>query len=288
MCPREPASAPVEEGEILAGKYRVESVLGSGGMGVVVAATHLKLGTRVAVKFLLASQSEAPDAVERFLREARAAARIESEHVARVTDVATLDNGAPYIVMELLRGSDLAALVKKGPLPIGAAVEYVLQACEAIAEAHAMGIVHRDLKPSNLFLTVRPDGTPLVKVLDFGISKALDTARISLLPGGVTEPTSSFGLPLYMSPEQIRSSANVDHRTDVWALGVVLHELVAGRPPFTRDELPALYLAIAQDPAPPLRSLRPETPELLETVVLACLRKEVADRMPSIVALARA
>jgi len=287
VSPREPASAPVKEGDILAGKYRVERILGSGGMGVVVAATHLKLGTHVAIKFLLPSQSEETEAVDRFLREARNAARIESEHVARVTDVATLESGAPYLVMELLRGTDLAALVKKGPVPIDAAVEYVLQACEAIAEAHAMGIVHRDLKPSNLFLTQRPDGTPLVKVLDFGISKALETARPSLIPGSVTEPNSSFGSPLYMSPEQIKSSGDVDHRTDIWALGVVLHELIAGGPPFKKSTLSALYISITLDPAPPLRSLRPETPESLEATVLRCLEKDVAQRVQSVVELAR-
>jgi eukaryotic-like serine/threonine-protein kinase len=281
--------APLKEGDILAGKYRVEKVLGAGGMGIVVAATHLTLGTRVAVKFLLPSTCEKPGAVERFVREARAAARIEGEHVARVTDVATLESGAPYMVMELLRGTDLAAHLKEhGALAVDDAVEYVLQACEAIAEAHAMGIVHRDIKPSNLFLTQRPDGTPLVKVLDFGISKALDTARVSLLPQGITAPNSSFGSPLYMSPEQIASASEVDLRTDLWALGVVLHELVTGKPPFVRDTLPALYMAICHEPAPKIRDARPDAPEALETAVLACLQKKADDRIESVAALARA
>jgi serine/threonine protein kinase len=287
--PSETDALPVRTGDILADKYRIEGTLGTGGMGVVVAATHLKLGTRVAIKFLRPSVCEAPEAVERFLREARAAARIEGEHVARVTDVATLDSGSPYMVMELLRGSDLAGLLKKERrLEVAAAVEYVLQACEAIAEAHAMGLVHRDLKPSNLFLTRRPDGTPLVKVLDFGISKTLMTARASLLPGSLTDPSSSIGSPLYMSPEQIRGAARVDHRTDIWSLGVVLHELVAGRPPFVRDSLPALYVAIAEDAAAPLCSVRPDVPEPLETVVLRCLEKDPALRVQSIADLAQA
>jgi serine/threonine protein kinase len=289
VCPLDLSHSPVQQGEILAGKYRVEKVLGAGGMGIVVAATHLALGTRVAIKFLLPATCETPEAVARFLREARAAARIEGEHVARVTDVATLESGAPYMVMELLRGSDLAAHLKKnGPLAPETAVEFVLQACEAIAEAHAMGIVHRDLKPSNLFLASRPDGTPLVKVLDFGISKALDTARVSLLPGSATAPNSSFGSPLYMSPEQIASASQVDHRTDVWALGIVLHELVSGHPPFVRETLPALYVAITHDPAPPLRGVRPEVPAALEAAVLGCLEKKVGSRIQSIAALARA
>jgi serine/threonine protein kinase len=286
---RELKEAPLKEGDILAEKYRVEKVLGAGGMGVVVAATHLTLGTRVAVKFLLPGACEKPGAVERFVREARAAARIEGEHVARVTDVATLDSGAPYMVMELLRGTDLAAHLRAhGPLAVDDAVDFVLQACEAIAEAHAMGIVHRDIKPSNLFLTRRPDGTPLVKVLDFGISKALDTARDSLLPGGLTAPNSSFGSPLYMSPEQIASASHVDLRTDLWALGVVLHELVTGKPPFVRETLPALYMAICHEAPPRIRESRPDAPETLETAVLACLEKKAEDRIQSVSALAQA
>src|SRR5688572_14671551 len=161
------------EGDILAGKFRIERVLGVGGMGMVVSAMHLQLEERVAIKFLLPEALANPEAVTRFGREARAAVKIKSEHVARVTDVGALpETGAPYMVMELLRGKDLgAALREHGALPVALAVEYVLQACEALAEAHAIGIVHRDLKPANLFLTARADGSPCVKVLDFGISK---------------------------------------------------------------------------------------------------------------------
>src|SRR6266542_4042743 len=166
-------SAPVSEGDLLAGKYRVERVLGGGGMGVVVAAHHLQLARRVALKFLLPEACSQPGSVERFLREARSAAQIGSEHVARVSDVGTLETGAPYMVMEYLKGDDLSQVLKtRGRLPLQEALDYVLQACEAVAEAHAIGIVHRDLKPANLFLTQRADGSPLVKVLDFGISKA--------------------------------------------------------------------------------------------------------------------
>jgi len=164
-------AASVSVGEILAGKYRIDRVLGAGGMGVVVAAHHLQLDERVAIKFLLPEMLAQQDAVMRFSREARAAVKIKSEHVARVTDVGTLETGAPYMVMEYLEGIDLAELVRRGPLPITQAVDFVLQACEAIAEAHALGIVHRDLKPANLFLATLPGGVQSVKVLDFGISK---------------------------------------------------------------------------------------------------------------------
>src|SRR5262245_55273398 len=162
----------VKPGEILAGKYRVERVLGAGGMGLVVAATHLVLGRLVALKFMLPQTVGAGGSIDRFLREARAASLLRSEHVASVKDLGTLENGAPFIVMEYLEGIDLAQLLhERRTLPPMVAIDYVLQACEALAEAHAHGIVHRDLKPANLFLTRRPNGTPLVKVLDFGISK---------------------------------------------------------------------------------------------------------------------
>src|SRR6266851_4099597 len=165
-------SAPVREGDLLAGKYRVERVLGAGGMGIVVAAHHLQLDERVAIKFLLPEMLSHQETVERFSREARAAVKIKSEQVTRVIDVGTLDNGAPYMVMEYLDGSDLAALLQQsGALPIEQAVEFVLQACEAIADAHGLGIVHRDLKPANLFCIRRSDGLLSIKVLDFGISK---------------------------------------------------------------------------------------------------------------------
>src|SRR6185369_9371107 len=160
------------EGDVVAGKYRVERVLGKGGMGVVVAAEHTVLRQKVAIKFLLPEAMQRKGAAERFEREARAASAIQNEHVARVTDVGVLETGAPYMVMEYLTGKDLGELIReRGKLPIPEAVDYLLQASEAIAEAHALGIIHRDLKPANLFVTTRPDGTPLVKVLDFGLSK---------------------------------------------------------------------------------------------------------------------
>lgn len=194
------------EGEILADKYRVERVIRQGGMGVVVAAQHLQLPLKVALKFLLPSASAAPAAVARFLREARAASLIQSEHVVRVTDVGTLQSGMPYMVMELLQGADLGELLEtRGPFPCAVAVDCLLQACEAVARAHELGIVHRDLKPSNLFLTQRPNGTPLLKVLDFGISKA--TTRNDAESSANTTATTAFlGSPAYMSPAWNRMS----------------------------------------------------------------------------------
>src|SRR3954463_12881127 len=203
-------AASVRAGDILAGKYRIDRVLGVGGMGVVVAAHHMQLDERVAVKFLLPRALKNPEAVTRFIREARAAVKIKSEHVARVTDVGRLENGAPYIVMEYLEGLDLGAwLQQRGPLPVSQAVEFLLQACEAIAEAHALGIVHRDLKPANLFVIRRPDGGLSVKVLDFGIAKRIGAAR----GANITSTAAVMGSPLYMSPEQLNSSKDADART---------------------------------------------------------------------------
>jgi serine/threonine-protein kinase len=279
--PEGPHASPVREGEIIADKYRVERVLGAGGMGVVVAATHVQLGERVAVKFLLPAAATSADHVERFLREARASARIKSEHVARVHDVQTL-RGLPYMVMEYLAGTDLAALLRtRGRLPIAEAVDYVLQACEAIAEAHSLGIIHRDLKPSNLFLTRRADGSALVKVLDFGISKNL-TERA----GEATATGTSLGSPMYMSPEQITDVKKVDARSDVWALGIMLHELLTGMRPFNAESAPALFVAIATQPPAPVRALRPDAPLPLEAAILRCLEKDPARRMPNVAALA--
>ncbi len=227
----------VAPGTVLAGKYRVTRVLGEGGMGVVVAATHIQLDEPVALKFMLPSALGSTEAIARFLREARSAVKLKSEHVARVSDVGTLDTGAPYIVMEYLEGSDLAGeLLTRGPLPPTDTVEYVVQACDALAEAHALGIVHRDLKPANLFVTRRRDGSPLVKVLDFGISKS---SALNEVGGGgsLTKTGGLMGSPVYMSPEQMKSAKDTDARTDIWALGIILYELVGGRTPFESETL---------------------------------------------------
>ncbi|HET7501782.1 MAG TPA: serine/threonine-protein kinase, partial [Kofleriaceae bacterium] len=253
-------------GEVLLEKYRVESVLGRGGMGTVLRVTHLHLGEELAIKVLSRDGTNNQEVSTRFLREARAVARLRGEHVARVSDVGVLPQGRPFMVMEYLRGIDLSGeLARRGTLPPGEAVDYVLQACEALAEAHAHGIVHRDIKPANLFLTTRPDGTPLLKVLDFGISKAPITTV-----GLPTQTDIVMGTAGYMSPEQMKASRDVDARTDVWALGIVLYECLNGRRPFEGESFTAIVLMAGTEPPPPMD---PRVPRALQAVVLRCLEK---------------
>jgi serine/threonine-protein kinase len=278
----------LEEGSVLDSKFRVERVLGRGGMGIVVAATHLQLARRVALKLLLPEVCTRADAVDRFLREARAAVQIQSEHVARVTDVGKLSSGEPYMVMEYLDGSDLGQVLRaRGTLPVMEAVDYVLQACEAIAEAHGLGIVHRDLKPANIFLTRRADRSALIKVLDFGISKALQ-GGILAESASATASAVIMGSPQYMSPEQTISSRDVDIRTDIWSLGMILHELLTGSPMFAAESPTAVLIMISTAPTIPLRTLRPDAPAELERVLLRCLEKDRTRRFVDVAAFARA
>jgi eukaryotic-like serine/threonine-protein kinase len=285
-----PPPPPVPIGELVAGKYRIERIIGQGGMGVVVAAMHEQLGQRVAIKMLLQEAKASPNAIARFMREARAAASIRGEHVARVLDVGELDGGAPYIVMEYLEGRDLSeTLSKDGPLPVEEAVAFVLQACEAIAEAHAAGIIHRDLKPSNLFVTAGPDGTPLVKVLDFGISKALLTSGSGSGSENKLTTTSSFvGSPVYSPPEQLVQSSDVDARADIWSIGTILFEALAGRAPFVGDSVMHVASRIFNEAPTPLSELRPDLPPELSAVVMRCLRKRREERYSDVSELALA
>jgi serine/threonine protein kinase len=280
----------IQQGELLAGKYRVERVLGAGGMGYVVAALHEQLGQRVAVKLLVPELCENEDSVTRFLREARAAVQIHSEHVARVIDVGELTNGSPYMVMEFLSGHDLAEeLDLPGNLEIEVAIDYVLQASEAVAEAHSLNLIHRDLKPANLFLTHRPDGSSLVKVLDFGISKAINVDDNALEPvPSLTATHSLLGSPAYMSPEQIRRPKSVDTRTDIWSLGSILFELLTRDPPFNADSPIALLAAVVSDPLPSIREKRPDVPPELEAVIAKCLEKKPENRYQTVAELADA
>jgi eukaryotic-like serine/threonine-protein kinase len=278
------SSQPIRLGDVVAGKYRVDRVLGEGGMGTVMAATHLHLEQRVALKFLLPSMAAKADIVQRFLREARAAVKIHSEHVARVLDVGTHE-GSPYMVMEYLEGGDLAQiLAARGALPAGEAVGYVLEACEAIAEAHALGIVHRDLKPANLYLAQRPGGKPAIKVLDFGISKAPAATVDDVL----TKTSAVMGSPSYMSPEQLVSAASVDPRADVWALGVVLYEMLTCSLPFTAASMPELVGAILQRAPRPIEAVREGVPQGMRAIVDRCLQKDPAGRYANVAELARA
>jgi serine/threonine-protein kinase len=277
------AEHTVAPGDVLAGKYRVERLLGSGGMGVVLMAHHIQLDEKVALKVPLPGALSAED-VARFMREARAAVKIKNEHVARVLDVGRLENGVPYIVMEYLEGQDLSAWIEqRGPMPFAQAVDFLLQSCEAIANAHALGIVHRDLKPGNLFCTQRSDGRYSIKVLDFGISKvATPEGRGHQL----TATSTLMGSPLYMSPEQMQRSKGVDARTDIWSLGVILFQLLTGRPPFAAEALTELAIKVANEPAPPLRAHRPEAPEGLDRVIARCLEKDRSQRFQTVGELA--
>ena len=275
----------VAEGHILDGKYRIEKVIGRGGMGVVVSATHLVLDELVAIKFLTEEALYNEEAVARFEREARASVKIKSEHVVRVMDVGRLSSGAPYMVMEFLTGEDLAKrLETRGPLPVEQAVDFVLQACMALAGAHGVGIVHRDIKPANLFCVPGSDGHLTIKVLDFGISKLNPANSVGSM--SVTKTAAVMGSPLYMSPEQVQSSKDVDSRTDVWSLGVVLFELIAGKVPFFGEAFGEVCVRIATQPLPPLTQYRRDIPPGLDDVLRTCLAKDRKIRFASVAELA--
>ncbi len=278
------AHAPPQVGDVLASKYRIDRILGEGAMGIVVAATHLELGTQVAVKFMLPAAVAGHEGVERFLREARAACRLRSEHVCRVLDVGRLETGAPYIVMEMLEGEDLQGVLDtRGVVPIGVLARYAQQICEAIGEAHALGIVQRDLKPQNLFLVRKFGGAEVVKVLDFGISKLAssdDAIR--------THHAAIMGTPAYMSPEQCQSSAQVDGRTDIWAIGVILYQLSSGRLPFDGSDFLQLAMAVMNTVPPPPSTIRGDLPPSFDAVVMRCLAQDRERRFATAQELAAA
>ena len=274
------AAEPVSHalvGQVIAGKFRIDRVLAEGGMGLVVAATHLHLDQPVALKLPRGEIIANADALARFTREAKAAAQLKSEYVARVLDAGVAEDGSPYMVMEYLEGHSLAQLLElHGRLEIESAAEYAIQVCEGLAEAHGRGIIHRDVKPDNLFLVERAPGWQIVKLLDFGISK------ISFAEKGNLKTSIIMGSPCYMSPEQLRSTATVDLRTDLWSLGATLYELLAGVGPFDGAQpLADLFVSILERPAQALRELRPEIPEALAATVARLLEKDRDARFQS-------
>jgi serine/threonine-protein kinase len=274
---------PVRIGDVIDEKYKVTRLIASGGMGVVFEGVHLLLETCVAIK-VARPELVTREGLDRFLQEGRVAARLRSPHVARVLDTGRLEGGIPYLVLERLEGEDLyEALRTFGPLPVERVVDYVLQVCEGLAEAHAAGLVHRDLKPENLFLTYAPDGEEVVKILDFGITKLPP----ELAGRSHTGNGRSMGSPHYMAPEQMCAPHAVDARADIWTLGVVMYELISGRQPFDADTVPAVCALVLSSQQAPLSSVCPGIPEALEAAISRCLAKDPRERQDNVLELAR-
>lgn len=281
------ATLGVSSGDLIDGKFRVEELVGMGGMSCVLRARHVALDETVALKCLSPEWLDNASVVDRFSREARAAVKIKSPHVARVYDVGRLPIGIPYMVMELLHGEDMGKLADRRELVnLRECVGWMLEACEGLAEAHALGIAHLDVKPENLFIVRRKDGRGVIKLLDFGISK-------QLLTSGGSEPVQDaneglVGTPMYMSPEQVRAQHSIDHRTDIWSLGAVFYEMLTGFPPFGGNSLAEVCTAILEaTPAPP-SLYSSDVPDELSRIVLRCLEKEPEQRFPSMAELASA
>lgn len=265
-------------------KYTVVRLLGRGGMGAVYEARHVVLARRAAIKFLLPQLAENAELLRRFENEAKAAGQLEHPNIAAVIDFGRAADGSPYLLMEYLEGEDCAQLLERhGRLPVARAVDLVVQACRGLAVAHRANIVHRDLKPENLFIVRAGDSGDWVKVLDFGIAKLRPT------DGGVpTRTGATLGTAYYMSPEQARGAVDVDRRTDVWSLGVVLYELLSGQRPFGGDQfLHIVHRILSVDPAP-LASVQPGLPPALLDVVARAMEKDVERRIASAEELAEA
>lgn len=287
MATHKVIEAPFLKGEKIAGRYVVDRVLAEGGMGIVLAARHLELDEMVAIKFLKPEFARQQDIIGRFAREAKAAARIKSEYIATVLDVGVINDRGPYIVMEYLEGEDLETVIAtEGKLPVERSIELVLQACEALAAAHANGIIHRDIKPENLFLVKREKGLPIIKVLDFGVSKTALTGNMFGGQISVAKTQSLLGSPLYMSPEQLRGKIDVDATADIWSIGAMTYELLTGRPPFSGTSVTEVCASVLETIPQDIPSLAPDTPQELEAVVFKCLEKDPTKRYQSIAELA--
>jgi eukaryotic-like serine/threonine-protein kinase len=282
-----PFVMPFEEGQVIAGKYEIVGLIGVGGLGFVVSANHIELGEKVALKFLRPEALANEEAVGRFAHEARASAQIKSEHVARVFDVGSLPDGAPFIVMEYLEGCDLSVVLHQhGPLQTSLAVDYILQTCEALAAAHASGVVHRDIKPENLFLMHRAQGMDTIKVLDFGISKVALRRTGNSTRHPLVQTTMAMGSPIYMSPEQLRASRDIDARTDIWSVGCVLFELLTNRLAFDAPSITHVTAVILENEPPSLRAVAPSLHPGLETIIQRCLAKNPSERFQDVGELA--
>ncbi len=283
-----------QTGDVVAGKYRIQGTIGAGGVAEVLEAHHELLDKVVALKLLAPQAMPGGDFAalsQRFLAEARAAAKIESPHVARVMDVGTLEGGAPFIVMERLEGCNLEELLLlEQQLSVADTVDYVLQALQGLAHAHVLGVVHRDLKPANLFLARQPDGGSIIKILDFGIAMLLDDAGRPDNAARLTGSGVVVGSPLYMSPEQVRNDSTIDQRTDIWSIGVVLCELLTGKVPFGLSAvgMGELFAAILEEPLVPISERRPDAPKELDAVIAKCLARDPADRYADVSQVARA
>lgn len=281
------SDAPFIIGEEIAGRYAIERAIAEGGMGLVFAARHADLDELVAIKFLKPEFARQPEIIGRFAREAKACTKIKSEYVAKVLDVGVNPTRGPYIVMEYLEGEDLSELLARdGKLPPERAVELILQCCEALAQAHALGIIHRDIKPENLFVVKNESAVPTLKVLDFGVSKTALTGKIFGNELSVAKTQSLLGTPLYMSPEQLRGKIDIDPDSEVWAVGAVLYELVTGEAPFTGNTVTEVCASVLETiPRPPIERAPQVMPEL-QAVIMKCLEKTPTNRYKTIAELA--